>query len=112
MLLKLSLYVCVCTVLSVCWAIQIVRIQWLTKEHQEARELQKDDLHHICRFIYTYTHAALTYKCTQTKTNSHCLLCINVFQAFDYEKKKLQATKGEHRLDLLIYHPNVKMDII
>lgn len=89
-----------CAVLSVCWPILIVRIQWLIKGHQEVRELQKDDLDHICRFIYTYTHTHYTHiqvykKCTRS-------LCLNVFQAYDYEKKKLLATKGDQKLDLLI----------
>lgn len=58
-------FVCVCAVLSACWPILIVRIQWLIKEHQEVRELQKEDLDRICRFIYT--HTVLVYKCTQSK---------------------------------------------
>lgn len=57
---------------------------------------------HMQVYIHTYTHTLYLYTSVHNLNIFTRNLCLNDFQAFDYEKKKLLATKGKQRLVLLI----------
>ncbi len=99
------LYVCVCVCVCVC-SVECVLADSdcenpvADKRAPGSERAAERRLAPLCRFIYTCTHAALTYSVHKLK-HIHTDLCINVFQAFDYEKRSYWPLKVS--IDLISY---------